>query len=101
MSCPQKESATVLEHCDARKSEGQTTTKALTPSLAAAWRGVKRLACLLGCLFMALAALMFAGAPIEGDMSWSASVALIAVCGWVCYALYHIAESEDGGGGDV
>ena len=44
MSCPQKESATVLEHCDAHKSEGQATTKALTPSLAPKACHVKLLA---------------------------------------------------------
>lgn len=67
----------------------------LAPNLAAAWRGVKCTACLMGCLFCLLAAMMFYGAMIEGLSSWSASLALCGLCIWMCQALYRLAEGEE------
>lgn len=67
----------------------------LAPNLAAAWRGLKRLSCLMGCLFCLLAAMMFYGAMVEGLSSWSASLVLCGLCVWMCRALYRLAEGEE------
>ena len=67
----------------------------LGPNLAACWRGVRRMACLMGCLFCLLGALMFYGAMVEGLSSWSASLAMCAVCIWICRTLYRLAEGEE------
>lgn len=68
----------------------------LEPNLAALWQGLKRLACMMGCIFCLVAVLLFIGAPLEDcRMSWSASWALTALSLWICRMLYRIAEGEE------
>lgn len=68
----------------------------LEPNLAALWQGLKRLACMMGCIFCLVAVLLFIGAPLEDcRMSWTASWALIALSLWICRMLYRIAEGEE------
>ncbi len=62
---------------------------------AMAAKACKRFVCLLGCFFTALVAMAFFFAPFEpGEVSFSAGWALAATAGWLCSALYHIAEGE-------
>lgn len=68
----------------------------LEPNLAALWQGLKRLACMMGCIFCLVAVLLFIGAPLEDcRVSWSASWALTALSLWICRMLYRIAEGEE------
>lgn len=85
-----KKSAAVLQHHDAKAKN------TLKPSIAAAWRGVKYIAGMVGSAFAMLIGIWFFCAPIENDaMSWSASIALMGVCVWIAVTCYKIAEGEE------
>lgn len=84
-----KKSAAVVQHRDAKENS-------LTPSIAAAWRGVKYIAGMVGSAFAMLIGIWFFCAPIENDaMSWSASIALMGVCVWIAVTCYKIADGEE------
>ena len=94
MQCKQKEGARLLEQPNAQPQRGAINTLDDTSIVRQVWRWVKRFAALLGCVILALIILLFVGAPIEGDMSWSASVALTGTAGWLCWMCYKVASDE-------
>lgn len=91
----QKESARPLERPNAQPPRGAINKLDDTSIVRLGWRLVKRFAALLGCVILALVMLLFVGAPIEGDMSWSASVALTGTAGWLCWVCYKVAAEEE------
>lgn len=66
----------------------------------ALWRSVKRFAAGMGCIFAALATMLFFCAPIENDWSWSGSLALTITAAWLCRMCYKYAAGEEGEGDD-
>lgn len=90
----QKESARPLERPNAQPQRGAINNPDDTSIVRLGWRLVKRFAALLGCVILALVMLLFVGAPLEGDMSWSASVALTGTAGWLCWMCYKVADGE-------
>lgn len=62
----------------------------------ALWRSVKRFAAGMGCIFAALATMLFFCAPIENDWSWSGSLALTITAAWLCRMCYKYAAGEEG-----
>lgn len=95
MQCKQKKGARPLQRPNAQPQRGAINNLDDTSIVRQAWRVVKRFAALLGCVILALIILLFVGAPIEGDMSWSASVALTGTAGWLCWMCYKVATEEE------
>lgn len=84
-----KKSAAVLQHRDAEENT-------INKSIAAALRGVKYMARMMGSAFAMLIGIWFFCVPIENDaMSWSASIALMGVCVWIAVTCYKIADVEE------
>lgn len=94
MKSEQKESAQPEQRSDAQPQRGAIDSTDDTSIVRLGWRLVKRFAALLGCVILALVMLLFVGAPLEGDMSWSASVALTGTAGWLCWMCYKVASNE-------
>ncbi|WP_418972328.1 hypothetical protein [Allofournierella sp.] len=95
MQCKQK-GARLLEQPNAQPQRGAINIPDDTSIVRQAWRVVKRFAALMGCVILALIMIMFAGAPLVGGMSWTASAALISTAGWLCWVCYHLAaDTED------
>lgn len=92
MPYKQKESARPLQRSNAQPQRGAIKCVDDTSIVRQAWRAVKRFAALMGCVLLALLAMMFIGAPIEGGMSWSAGLALAGTAGWLCWVCYHAGE---------
>lgn len=91
-----KESARPLERPNAQTPEGATEMNPVDTSIVRqGLRLVKRFSALAACVALVLVIVMFAGAPLVGGMSWSASAALIGTACWLCATCYHMAGTED------
>lgn len=93
---PKKKSARPLHRPNAQPQRGAINIPDDTSIVRQAWRVVKRFAALMGCVVLALIMIMFAGAPLVGGMSWTASAALIGTAGWLCWVCYHLADDMEG-----
>lgn len=89
-----KESVRPRQRSNAPTPKGAINIPDDTSIVRQAWRAVKRFAALMGCVILALLAMMFIGAPIEGGMSWSAGFALAGTAGWLCRVCYKVADGE-------
>ena len=78
------------------KDVNQTRNLEDTLIIRALWRSVKRFAAGMGCIFAALATMLFFCAPIENDWSWSGSLALTITAAWLCRMCYKYAAGEEG-----
>ncbi|GKI15106.1 hypothetical protein CE91St44_15910 [Oscillospiraceae bacterium] len=92
----QKEGARLQQQPNAQPQRGAIDCLDDTSIVRQAWRVVKRFAALMGCVVLALIMIMFAGAPLMGGMSWTASAALISTAGWLCWVCYHLADDMEG-----
>lgn len=90
-----KKSARPLHRPNAQPQRGAINNPDDTSIVRQAWRVVKRFATLMGCVALVLIMIMFAGAPLMGGMSWTASVALIGTAGWLCWVCYHLADDME------
>ena len=91
----QKEGARPLQRPNAQPQRGAINGVDDTFIVRQVRRVVKRFAALMGCVVLALIMIMFAGAPLVGGMSWTASAALIGTAGWLCWVCYHLADDTD------
>lgn len=89
-----KKSAPLVEQRNAPTPKGVKSRRDDTSIVRHFWRVVKWLSCMMGSVCMALAALMFIGAPVEGDMSWSAGFALTIAACTAAWLLYELAGEE-------
>ncbi len=95
MQCKQK-GARPLHRPNAQPQRGAINNPDDTSIVPRVRHLVKRFAALMGCVILALIMIMFAGAPLIGGMSWTASVALIGTAGWLCWVCYHLADDMEG-----
>ena len=85
-----------------RKEAGMKSLQNLPDKsiIAATWAAVKRFAAGTGCIFAALATMLFFCATIENDWSWSGSLALTITAAWLCRMCYKYAAGEEWEGDD-
>ena len=59
------------------------------------WRAVKRFAAAIGCIYCALALLLFVSAWIEGDFSVTGTILVSVPAAWLCRLCYRVAAGEE------